>query len=83
MSLLFDIVKGVQGKPITKVSPEIQALRIRTCEGCPFMNLKSRSCGTYLMGGTVDYMGQKMELCGCNLDDKTTYEDDGCPLYKW
>lgn len=87
MSLLIDVVKKYQGKGIEKVSPSVQKQRISICESCPFMQVNKltgiRSCGGFLTGGTVDCNGEKKELCGCNVDDKTTYKDDGCPLRKW
>jgi len=83
MSLLIDVVKAAQGKPTDKVSDDIRNIRLAKCLNCPFMNKTTRSCGTFLMGGTVEYQGKQMELCGCNVDDKTKYKDDGCPLSKW
>lgn len=84
MSILIDLTKTVQGKPITKAPLEVQKSRINTCEYCPFMDWgKPRSCGKFLRGGKVNYKGKEMELCGCNVDDKVKYLDDSCPLGKW
>jgi hypothetical protein len=84
MSLLIDITKTLKGKPIEKANRQLQAERLDTCEYCPFLEWgRPRSCGKFLRGGTVDYNGQKKELCGCNIDDKVKYLDDGCPLGKW
>lgn len=85
MSILFDIAKTVQGKSIEKAPLRVQESRINTCEYCPFLNWgkRVRSCGKYLQGGTVNYQGQQMELCGCNVDDKVKYLNDACPLGKW
>jgi len=84
MSLLFDIVKTAQGESIEKVSPHVRDARLSVCGSCPFMQGGVvRSCGKYLKGGTVQYKGKEMELCGCNIDDKTKYAYDGCPLEKW
>ena len=84
MSLLIDITKSVQGKSIEKAPKDLQESRINTCEYCPFLNWgRPRSCGKFLQGGTVMYKGKKMELCGCNVDDKVKYLEDHCPLGKW
>jgi len=84
MSLLFDIVKTAGGESIEKVSPHVRQARLNVCENCPFMEGGMvRSCGTFLKGGTVNHNGHEMELCGCNIDDKTKYAHDGCPLGKW
>jgi hypothetical protein len=84
MSLLIDITKSAQGKSITKATKELQGQRLNTCEYCPFLNWgRPRSCGKFLVGGTVQHNGVKMELCGCNVDDKVKYADDKCPLGKW
>lgn len=84
MSLLIDVTKTLQGKPIKKASKELQEKRIDTCEYCPFLQWgRPRSCGGFLTGGTVDYKGKRMELCGCNVDDKVKYLDSECPLGKW
>jgi len=84
MSLLFDLVKKAQGKSIEKASKELQEQRLDTCEYCPFLEWgRPRSCGKYLRGGTVEYNGIRFDLCGCDVDDKVTYLNDGCPLGKW
>lgn len=83
MSLLIDLTKSVRGKDISKVSNQVYAKRVETCAACPFLNKTTGSCGTLFKGGTVDYEGQQMELCGCIVKDKAKYADDGCPLGKW
>ena len=83
MSLLFDVIKKAQGKDTDKVTVELYNRRIATCNGCPFLNRTTRSCGTLFLGGTVEYNGEKKELCGCKIDDKAKYKGDSCPLKKW
>lgn len=84
MSILIDITKTVQGKPITKAPLLLQSSRINTCEYCPFLEWGTpRSCGKFMRGGTVTHKGKEMELCGCNIDDKVKYLEDACPLGKW
>ena len=84
MSLLIDITKKVQGKAITKASPLVVAQRLSQCNSCPHrVDGAVRSCGKFLRGGTVEHNGKNAELCGCNIDDKVTYSEDGCPLGKW
>tara|TARA_R110000787_G_scaffold44415_4_gene109011 strand:- start:2234 stop:2488 length:255 start_codon:yes stop_codon:yes gene_type:complete len=84
MSLLIDVAKSIQGKSIEKASKELQQRRLDTCEYCPFLEWgRPRSCGKFLVGGEVLVDGKKMELCGCNVDDKVKYLKDGCPLGKW
>ena len=83
MSLLIDVVKSAQGKPTDKVSESVRNIRSSRCLNCPFMNKATGSCGTFLKGGLVEHNGEQMELCGCNVYDKTKYRDDGCPLNKW
>ena len=80
---LMNIVKTVKGKDITKVSPDLYDTRMRICENCPFFNKTTKSCGTLMVGGTVEYEGKEMELCGCHIPTKALYKDDGCPLGKW
>lgn len=84
MSLLIDITKTVQGKSIEKAPKELQEQRLNICEYCPFLEWgRPRSCGKFLAGGTVEVNGKKAELCGCDVDDKVKYLNDGCPLGKW
>jgi hypothetical protein len=83
MSLLIDIVKKAQGKSIDKVTVDLYNTRISVCNGCPYLVGKTRSCGKLMVGGEVEYNGEKMELCGCKIDDKAKYRSDKCPLGKW
>lgn len=83
MSLLIDVAKGVQGKSIEKVANGIRNTRLNMCNSCPHLVNGTRSCGTFMLGGIAVYKGEMYDLCGCNIDDKTKYKDDGCPLGKW
>jgi hypothetical protein len=83
MSLLIDLTKTVQGKPIRKASETTRNLRLAKCKTCPHLVKATGSCGTLFKGGRVEHEGQEMELCGCIVSDKTKYADDGCPLGKW
>ncbi len=89
MSILIDVVKFATAKPTNKVAPQVKQSRLSICEVCPFMHTASlagvtvRSCGKYLGGGTVEHKGGVYELCGCDVDDKTSYKYDACPLGKW
>ena len=84
MSLLIDVTKKVQGKSIKKASPLLIAQRLQQCNNCEHrVDGMVRSCGKFLKGGAVKHNGEDAELCGCNIDDKVKYREDGCPLGKW
>ena len=83
MSLLIDLTKGVRGKDISKASPELREARLNICKSCPHLVKSTMSCGKVMRGGTVEHNGEKKELCGCIVTDKTRYADDACPLGKW
>jgi len=83
MSLVFDAVKTVQGKDTTKTQEGTQKRRINACERCPFFNKKYRTCGSPVTGEKKIWGKEEVKLCGCFMDDKTTYEAESCPIGKW
>ena len=76
------------------VSSTIQADRITICKGCKYYKPLTRSCGTLLIGGSVDeadvikankvtHYKRKVRLCGCVMTVKTKYTWASCPIGKW
>jgi hypothetical protein len=72
------------------VPPLVQRERIEICKKCKFYNVQFGTCGTPLIGGTVDpeensvtYYKEKIKLCGCFMSHKVKYRFTSCPASKW
>jgi hypothetical protein len=68
----------------------IQRERLATCKKCKFYQPTFGTCGTPLIGGTVEpeennvtYYKEKIKLCGCFMDVKTKFRFTSCPANKW
>ena len=68
----------------------IQRERLNTCKKCKFFKSVTQSCGTLLVGKTVDaeensvtYYKEKIKLCGCIMPIKTKFVFASCPAHKW
>ena len=68
----------------------IQRERLATCKKCKFYQATFGTCGTPLIGGTVEpeennvtYYKEKIKLCGCFMDVKTKFRFTSCPANKW
>jgi len=72
------------------VPPVIQRERLEICKKCKWYNHKWGTCGTPLIGGTVDpeenfvtYYKEPVKLCGCFMSHKVKYRFTSCPAHKW
>ena len=72
------------------VPPVIQRERLEICKKCKWYNQKWGTCGTPLIGGTVDpeenfvtYYKERIKLCGCFMSHKVKYRFTSCPAHKW
>ena len=68
----------------------IQRERLNTCKKCKFFKPLTQSCGTLIMGNTVDpeensvtHYKEKIKLCGCIMPIKTKFVFSSCPAHKW
>jgi len=68
----------------------IQRERLATCKKCKFFKLLTQSCGTLIVGNTVDpdensvtHYKEKIKLCGCIMPIKTKFVFASCPAHKW
>jgi len=68
----------------------IQRERLNTCKKCKFFKPLTASCGTLLIGGTVDpdensvtYYKEKIKLCGCIMPLKVKFRFTSCPAGRW
>lgn len=60
------------------------------CKKCKFYQSTFGTCGTPLIGGTVEpeennvtYYKEKIKLCGCFMHLKTKFRFTSCPAHKW
>ena len=73
------------------VKPSIQADRLTICKDCKWYKASTGSCGTLLLGGSVEgdddnivtHYRRKIRLCGCVMRIKTKYTWTSCPAGKW
>lgn len=70
--------------------------RLRLCKSCP-LSRKSKMAGVEVVtcgelnllavppviGSVVEYMGQKVNLCGCVMQVKTMLSSATCPIERW
>ena len=68
----------------------IQRERLNTCKKCKFFKPLTQSCGTLIVGNTVDpeensvtHYKEKIKLCGCIMPIKTKFVFSSCPAHKW
>jgi hypothetical protein len=68
----------------------IQRERLATCKKCKFFKPLTQSCGTLIVGNTVDleentvtHYKEKIKLCGCIMPIKTKFIFASCPARKW
>ena len=68
----------------------IQRERLNTCKKCKFFKPLTSSCGTLIIGETVDpeensvtHYKEKIKLCGCVMPVKTKFRFASCPAHKW
>lgn len=67
-----------------------QRERLKICKSCKFYNGTFGTCGTPIIGNTVDpeennvtYYKAKIKLCGCVMEIKTRLRFASCPANKW
>ena len=72
------------------VSPLLQRERLEICKKCKFYNEKFGTCGTPIIGNTVEpeennvtWYKEKIKLCGCFMNHKVKYRFTSCPAGKW
>lgn len=68
----------------------IQRERLAICKKCKFFQPLTQSCGTLILGNTVDaeensvtHYKEKIKLCGCIMPIKTKFVFASCPAHKW
>ena len=68
----------------------IQRERLSICQKCKFFKASTASCGTLIIGQTVDleennvtHYKEKIKLCGCVMPVKTKFRFASCPARKW
>jgi hypothetical protein len=68
----------------------IQRERLAICKKCKFFKPLTQSCGTLIVGNTVDpeensvtHYKEKIKLCGCIMPIKTKFVFSSCPAHKW
>lgn len=70
--------------PNNKVNNFKYRKRISVCNKCSALNPTFRSCGKPLIGGkAITKEGDKIELCGCFIDEKAKFSNQQCPANKW
>jgi hypothetical protein len=79
--------------PRINVPPHIKVQRYSSCMNCKYFVKSTRSCGTLILGGSVDEEDQedqiithrkkKIKLCGCVMPLKTKFAFSSCPIGKW
>jgi hypothetical protein len=59
------------------------------CQKCKFFKASTASCGTLIIGQTVDleennvtHYKEKIKLCGCVMPVKTKFRFASCPAHK-
>ena len=79
MSKVGDIIKS-----LSENHPDREK-RLAICRRCPFSErwFGKVTCGTPLVGCTVPYLGEFIELCGCVMSRKTKLLNADCPAKKW
>lgn len=70
------------------VPPAVFNERIKTCKACKFFKASTGSCGTLIIGETVQpetvtHYRNKIKLCGCVMKWKAKYRFSSCPASKW
>lgn len=72
------------------VPHSIKIERLNICKKCKFYQPTFGTCGTPLIGGTVEpeennvtYYKEKIKLCGCLMELKTKFRFTSCPANKW
>lgn len=73
---------------IPTVHPSVQQERMSVCKACKFFVKSTGSCGTLIVGQSVEpekvpVYRKKIRLCGCVMKWKTKYRLSSCPAGKW
>ena len=82
--LIDTIYKVAKGKPATKVTEKVRNMRLVTCRTCIFNGGEKKWDGSFTQEGEKGLMKTgNCKLCGCFVDLKTEYAEEGCPTGKW
>ena len=65
------------------VESEIAEKRLTLCKKCKHYVKKTASCGTLILGKTIQHKKKKVKLCGCAMPIKTKLKMGSCPIGKW
>jgi len=71
------------------VKNKIYRERLDKCNECPFYVESTKSCGTLVVGATVELpipdsdQFEEIKLCGCIMPIKAKFAFFGCPARKW
>lgn len=66
-----------------KVPDQVKKMRMSKCNSCQFLKPGTGSCGTLLLGDTVQFNFMTVKLCGCVVSLKTEVPSERCPISKW
>lgn len=72
------------------VHESVQRERLEICYKCKFYNHKFGTCGTPVIGNSVNppenettFYKEKIKLCGCFMNQKVKWRFTSCPAHKW
>jgi hypothetical protein len=65
------------------IESEIADTRLEICRACKHFVKKTASCGTLILGKTIQHKKKKIKLCGCAMPIKTKLKIASCPIGKW
>ena len=65
------------------VNAQTKSERLAICRACEHYVEATESCGTLILGKTVEHQGEDVKLCGCIMPIKTSLRVGSCPLNKW
>ena len=57
--------------------------RLEICRKCKHFVKKTASCGTLILGKTIQHKKKSVKLCGCAMPIKTKLKMGSCPIGKW
>lgn len=65
------------------VNAQTKSERLAICRACEHYVEATESCGTLVIGKTIEHEGEEVNLCGCIMPIKTSLRVGSCPLNKW
>jgi len=68
---------------IELASKSVQQFRESQCVDCPFYKFNTGSCGTLIVGETIEWKNEQVHLCGCIISEKSELKNQHCPIKQW